>query len=45
MRELHAVIRRLPLKIFHADDDRLRLIAGVQEALDAAIDEEEEEFE
>jgi len=45
LRELHAVIRRLPLKIFHADDDRLRLIAGVQEALDAAIDEEEEEFE
>ena len=45
LRELHGICRRLPLKIFGDDEDRLRLVAGVQEALDAAIDQEEEELE
>lgn len=45
LRELHGIARRLPLKIFADDEDRLRLVAGVQDALDAAVDQEEEELE
>jgi type III secretion protein W len=44
LRELHTIVRKLPLKIFGEDQDRLRLVEGVQDALDAAVDQEEEEF-
>ena len=44
LRELHGIVRKLPLKIFQDDEDRLRLVAAIQDALDSAVDEEEEEF-
>lgn len=44
LRELHGIVRRLPLKIFRDDEDRLRLVSAIQEALDVAVDEEEEEL-
>ena len=44
LRELSAIIRTLPLKAFESPDDRLRLVEGVQQALDEAVDEEEEEL-
>lgn len=42
LRELLGIVRRLPLKIYREDDARQRLMTAVQEALDVAIDEEEE---
>ena len=45
LRELTSIFRRLPIKIYESDDDRLRLLEALQEALDAAIDEEEEMLE
>ena len=46
LRELGAIIRQLPLKAFASPEDRLRLVDGIQEALDEAVEEEEEqEFE
>ena len=42
LRELHTIVRRLPLKIFSDDESRLRLTTAVQDALDTAVDEEEE---
>ena len=42
LRELHSVIRKLPLKIFDDDQSRLRVLTAIQDALDHAIDEEEE---
>ena len=42
LRELHQIIRKLPLKIFNDEQDRQRLLDAVQDALDRAIDEEEE---
>ncbi len=45
LRELHSIVRKLPLKIFSDDQSRFRLLAALQDALDTAIDEEEEEEE
>ena len=42
LRELLSIVRRLPLKIYSDDESRMRLITAVQEALDTAVDEEEE---
>lgn len=42
LRELHGIVRKLPLKVFAEDQDRQRLIGAVQDALDRAIDEEDE---
>lgn len=42
LRELHGIIRKLPLKVFGDMQDRDRLLAAVQDALDHAIDEEDE---
>jgi type III secretion protein W len=41
LRELHGIIRKLPLKVFGNDNDRTRLLDAVQDALDRAIDEED----
>ena len=41
LRELHQIVRKLPLKIFNDEQDRLRLMDAVQDALDRAIDEED----
>lgn len=43
LRELHGIVRKLPLKIYTDDQDRQRFITAVQDALDRAIDEEDEE--
>ena len=45
LRELHSIVRKLPMKIFSDDESRLRLVAAIQEALDSAVDQEEEELE
>ena len=45
LRELHGIVRKLPMKIYGDEQNRLNLIAAVQDALDRAIDEEEEEDE
>ena len=45
LRELAGVVRQLPLKVFESAEDRLRLIDGIQEALDLAIEEEDEELQ
>ena len=42
LRELHGIVRRLPMKIFEDNEGRLRLITAIQDALDVAVDEEEE---
>jgi len=42
LRELHGIVRRLPLKVFSDEEARFRLITAVQNALDTAVDEEEE---
>ena len=42
LRELHAVIRKLPLKVFTEEQSRERLLTAIQDALDQAVDEEEE---
>lgn len=42
LRELNAIVRQLPIKAFEHPDDRLRLVEGLQKALDEAIEEEEE---
>ena len=44
LQELNAIVRQLPLKAFHQPDDRLRLIEGLQRALDEVIEEEEEQL-
>ena len=41
LRELLTLIRRFPLKIYRDEESRQRLIAAAQDALDAAIEEEE----
>ena len=43
LRELNAIVRQLPIKAFHAPEDRLRLIDALQQSLDEAIEEEEEQ--
>lgn len=40
LRELHGIVRKLPVKVFNDSEDRTRLATAVQEALDIAIDEE-----
>ena len=45
LRELHSIVRKLPLKIYSDDQSRQRLLTAIQDALDAAIDEEEEGLE
>ena len=42
LRELLTLVRRLPLKVFDDEEVRLRMMQAIQEALDTAIDEEEE---
>ena len=42
LRELHGIARRLPLKLFPDDQSRERVITAIQDALDNAVDEEEE---
>ena len=42
LRELTAIVRKLPLKIYQDPDDRLRLVDALQQALDAVIELEEE---
>ena len=45
LRELHTIVRKLPLKIFTEEKDRLQLVSAIQDALDVTIDEEEDELE
>ena len=45
LRELHTIVRKLPLKIYNDDQSRQRLLTAIQEAMDNAIDEEEEGLE
>ena len=45
LRELHGIVRKLPLKIYNDDQDRLRFVTAIQEALDQAIDDEDEDEE
>ena len=45
LRELHNIVRKLPLKIYSDDQARQRLLTAIQDALDTAIDEEEEGLE
>jgi type III secretion system TyeA family effector delivery regulator len=42
LRELSAIIRQLPIKVFASPEDRLRLIDALQQALDEIIEEEED---
>lgn len=42
LRELHGIARRLPMKIFDDNESRLRLITAIQEALDQAVNDEDE---
>ena len=44
LRELQIIVRKLPLKIFKDEQDRLRLVQAIQQGLDAAIVKEEEEL-
>lgn len=43
LRELHGIARRLPIKIFQDNESRLRFISAIQDALDHAVNEEDEE--
>lgn len=43
LRELLGIVRRIPLKVYQDDESRGRLIDAIQQALDTAIDEEEEQ--
>ena len=45
LRELLAIVRKLPLAIYNDPQDRLRLIDALQSSLDKAIEEEEELLE
>ena len=42
LRELHEIVRKLPLKVYSDEQNRWRFITAVQDALDGAIDEEDE---
>ena len=44
LRELHGIVRRFPEKLFKETEDRQKLATAVQEALDTAIDIEEEQL-
>lgn len=41
LRELHGIVRRLPEKIHKSSEDRERLLTALQQALDAAVDQED----
>ncbi|WP_050920375.1 TyeA family type III secretion system gatekeeper subunit [Vibrio campbellii] len=43
-RELHKLIRDIPIDVFNDEEQRQNLIQAVQKALDEAIDLEEEEM-
>ena len=43
-RELHKLIRHIPIDVFNDEEQRQNLIKAVQKALDEAIDLEEEEM-
>ncbi|WP_104029413.1 TyeA family type III secretion system gatekeeper subunit [Vibrio jasicida] len=43
-RELHKLIRHIPIDVFNDEEQRHTLIQAVQKALDEAIDLEEEEM-
>ena len=43
LRELHGIARRLPLKVFEDNESRIRFVAAIQDALDIAVNEEDEE--
>ncbi|CAH1536759.1 Protein TyeA [Vibrio jasicida] len=43
-RELHKLIRHIPIDVFNDEEQRQNLIQAVQKALDEAIDLEEEEM-
>lgn len=43
LRELHGIARRLPIKIFDDNESRLRFISAIQDALDQAVAEEDDE--
>ena len=45
LRELHSIVRKLPLKIYSDEQARGRLLTAIQDALDTAIDEDEEGLE
>ncbi len=42
LRELHLIVSKLPMKIFNDPEDRLRMVTALQDAMDAAVDEEDE---
>ena len=42
LRELTAIVRRLPMKIYGDPEDRIRLLDALQQALDTEIETEEE---
>lgn len=44
LRELHKLIRHIPIDVFNDEEQRQNLIQAVQKALDEAIDLEEEEM-
>ncbi|AUI86210.1 SepL/TyeA/HrpJ family type III secretion system gatekeeper [Vibrio azureus] len=43
-RELHKLVRHIPINVFADDEQRQNLILAVQKALDEAIEQEEEEM-
>ncbi|WP_325894649.1 TyeA family type III secretion system gatekeeper subunit [Grimontia sp. NTOU-MAR1] len=43
-RELHKLVRHIPIVVFNDEEQRQNLIQAVQKALDEAIDFEEEEM-
>lgn len=44
LRELHNLVRHIPIDVFNDQEQRQNLIQAVQTALDEAIDKEEEEM-
>ncbi|GEM75462.1 TyeA family type III secretion system gatekeeper subunit [Vibrio sagamiensis] len=44
IRELHNLIRHIPVNVFADDEQRQNLILAAQKALDEAIEQEEEEM-
>lgn len=44
LRELADLVRAMPLKIFKDPEQRLKLVDAVQEALDKAVEREEDEL-
>ncbi|EFP95877.1 TyeA family type III secretion system gatekeeper subunit [Vibrio caribbeanicus] len=44
LRELHKLVRQIPIDVFNDQEQRQNLIQALQAALDEAIDKEEEEM-